>query len=289
MSHTHIRARSGSWLAALTSTHASGGTLAPDAAAATTLESLRLASDGRLVRVALTILLVPTLWFTATDFSVSGGDREWLALRLSVRAFFVGSIVFGALMVPRSRTRGEYERTVLLVTMAAAGCLIGLNALRPEGSGLPLRAPLMWLFAFFAAFPNAPRKQFAAPIALTFGTLLMPVFWEGGERWVAVAGNLLVLLTVNAVGLLLVLRRQQLATSEAAAWAREASARASAEQALRELKVLRGIIPICAHCKRVRSAVGDWQQIESYVRAHSSAEFSHGMCPSCLTRHYPEY
>jgi hypothetical protein len=285
-----MRKRPGLWPAALTAVQPSHGALSVSANVADdSLESLRLGSDGRLVRVALCCLLVPTLWFTATDFSVSAGDRDWLTLRLSVRALFVLSILLGAWLVPRQRDRGGYERSVLMITMTAAGCQIGFNALRPEGTGLPLRAPLMWLFAFYAAFPNAPRKQFAAPFALTAGIMLMPGFWDSGGGWVAIAGNVLVLLTVNAVGVLLVFRKRELASSEAVAWAKEASARAAAERALRELKVLRGIIPICAHCRRVRSAVGDWQQIESYVRAHSSAEFSHGICPSCLTRHYPNF
>ena len=53
------------------------------------------------------------------------------------------------------------------------------------------------------------------------------------------------------------------------------------QTALAEVKVLRGILPICAECKRVRTADGAWQQIESYVRTHTNAEFSHGLCPDC--------
>lgn len=51
--------------------------------------------------------------------------------------------------------------------------------------------------------------------------------------------------------------------------------------ALAEVKVLRGILPICANCKRVRTEEGGWDQIESYVRTHTNAEFSHGLCPDC--------
>ena len=51
--------------------------------------------------------------------------------------------------------------------------------------------------------------------------------------------------------------------------------------ALAEIKTLRGIVPICASCKRVRDDAGQWQQVEVYVRARSHAEFSHGLCPPC--------
>ena len=60
------------------------------------------------------------------------------------------------------------------------------------------------------------------------------------------------------------------------------------ERALREVKVLRGFIPICAQCKRVRTDSGDWQRLEEYVQTHSEAEFSHGICQVCMRAVYPD-
>jgi len=51
--------------------------------------------------------------------------------------------------------------------------------------------------------------------------------------------------------------------------------------ALVNVRTLRGLIPICAHCKRVRDDTGFWQQVESYVRDRSEAKFTHGICPEC--------
>jgi len=57
-----------------------------------------------------------------------------------------------------------------------------------------------------------------------------------------------------------------------------------------QLKVLTGIIPICSHCKRIRDDdTNVWSQLEEYISTHSNADFSHGICPSCLKEHYPEY
>jgi HAMP domain-containing protein len=61
------------------------------------------------------------------------------------------------------------------------------------------------------------------------------------------------------------------------------------QQALEEIKTLRGILPICASCKKIRDDKGYWSQIESYIRNHSEAEFSHGLCPECVKQHYPEF
>lgn len=61
------------------------------------------------------------------------------------------------------------------------------------------------------------------------------------------------------------------------------------KNAMREVKTLRGLLPICANCKKIRDDKGFWQQIESYVRDHSDAEFSHGICPDCAKKLYPEF
>jgi sigma-B regulation protein RsbU (phosphoserine phosphatase) len=59
------------------------------------------------------------------------------------------------------------------------------------------------------------------------------------------------------------------------------------QKALKEVKVLRGLIPICASCKKVRNDSGFWQQLEEYLGEHSEAEFSHGICQPCIKKLYP--
>jgi DNA-binding response OmpR family regulator len=59
------------------------------------------------------------------------------------------------------------------------------------------------------------------------------------------------------------------------------------QKALKEVKVLRGLIPICASCKKIRNDGGFWQQIEEYLGEHSEAEFSHGLCQPCIKKLYP--
>lgn len=60
------------------------------------------------------------------------------------------------------------------------------------------------------------------------------------------------------------------------------------EDALAKVRTLSGLLPICASCKRIRDDRGDWHQMENYIRSHSNADFSHGICPECIRRLYPE-
>jgi len=61
------------------------------------------------------------------------------------------------------------------------------------------------------------------------------------------------------------------------------------EKALKEIMTLSGLIPICSNCKKIRDDQGYWQQVEIYVRDHSAADFSHGICPECFVKIYPEF
>lgn len=61
------------------------------------------------------------------------------------------------------------------------------------------------------------------------------------------------------------------------------------QKAIAEVKVLRGILPICSICKNIRNDEGYYEQIENYIHKHSGVDFSHTICPNCMKKHYPEY
>ena len=60
------------------------------------------------------------------------------------------------------------------------------------------------------------------------------------------------------------------------------------ELTLSEVKTLQGFLPICASCKKIRDDKGYWNQIEKYILDHSDVQFSHGICPECAKKLYPE-
>jgi len=59
-------------------------------------------------------------------------------------------------------------------------------------------------------------------------------------------------------------------------------------EAVANVKTLSGLVPICSHCKSIRNDQDFWESVEGYVKAHSDAVFSHGICPACTKKHYPE-
>lgn len=63
---------------------------------------------------------------------------------------------------------------------------------------------------------------------------------------------------------------------------------AELQKSLTQVKTLRGLLPICSNCKKIRDDEGYWNKIESYIKTHSEAEFTHSICPECAKKLYPE-
>ena len=240
---------------------------------ATALYDLRLDSDRRLASRGLALMLLPALWFISTDFQLYGHDAVMLRQRLLLRVVMIVVPAVGFLVVRAVQTRAAYSRAVLWSAIAIAAVTLGLNVIRPAGSGLPLRSPLLILCILYFAMPDRPARQLAAPLGLSAGliALRMTMLTGGG---IDVGGDVLTIVALNALGILTVFRRVRL--------------EAATSDVVGELKTLRGIIPICSHCRKLRSEVGDWQLIERYFQDRSEALFSHGICPDCLKEHYPD-
>jgi K+-sensing histidine kinase KdpD len=102
---------------------------------------------------------------------------------------------------------------------------------------------------------------------------------SGGEFWKVLSNRALALFVIWVTAILgqqlkVAVRKQREATIEKGI-------------ALEELHTLRGLLPICSHCKNIRDEMGNWIQLERYIDKHSDAEFSHGVCPDCAAKYYP--
>jgi hypothetical protein len=60
------------------------------------------------------------------------------------------------------------------------------------------------------------------------------------------------------------------------------------QAALDEIQTLKGILPLCSYCKKIRNCEGEWEPVDHYIDSHSQADVSHGICPDCLQEHFPE-
>ena len=129
----------------------------------------------------------------------------------------------------------------------------------------------------------SPRGQFTLMVATgaTVLTILGFVFSPPGSvLWLAVLNRLLALFTIWVVAILLLLRKREEEKRE--------SLVLELQEALAQIKTLRGLLPICASCNKIRNEQGSWAALEGYIEGHSEAHFTHSICPECSTKLYPE-
>lgn len=249
------------------------------------MDLLQVRSDRRLVSAVLVFILVPLFWSLGLEIAVYGNDLPRLQARLAMRGLAVLVPVLGLLAVRAAHTRRAYSRAVLAIVLTMELNLVN-NLLRPQGSMLPMRAALMFLIVMYVALPNSFARQVWPPLFYTAGVIAERALWLTSDAAGDFATDVLILLFVNAIGVVMVHRRVALEREIAIRFRSEQKSRFAAQQALADLKVLRGIVPICSHCRKVRTEIGDWQQLEQYVAEHTEADFSHGVCPGCMREHY---
>ncbi|MBK8478830.1 MAG: hypothetical protein IPL39_21860 [Opitutaceae bacterium] len=145
----------------------------------------------------------------------------------------------------------------------------GLVVVLDFASGPEVQFPIAYVLPVLLAAWSV-RKKWAMGLAVGLPLLRlgMVVHWgsEGLSLWAEVT-NLLIRATV-LLGLALVTLKYR--------------------EMEREVKILRGLLPVCMYCKKIRDERQQWQPIEYYVRDHSEANFSHGMCPECARKHFPD-
>ena len=238
------------------------------------IQALHLRNDRRLVMVVLAFMLLPVLWYLRTDLTQYASDWPYLRPRLIVRSTLIAIVVAAVLLLRASPTREAYSRIVLGVSLAIALYMVGFSMLQPREAVLPIRTALVNIFLLYVATPNTLWKQLLPALLLSVGIISLRLFWvtSGAD---GIASDVQLLVIVNVCGVILVRRRIALEQEAQQAWTAEHKARLEADRNFADLRTLRGIIPICAHCKQVRTDVGEWQEVERYVAQHSEAQFSH--------------
>jgi membrane-associated HD superfamily phosphohydrolase len=249
------------------------------------IDELQVRSDRRLVSAVLVFILVPLFWSLGLELAEYGNDHPRIEARLAMRGLAVLVPGLGLLLVRAAHSRAAYSRAVLAIVLTMELNLVN-NLLRPQGSILPMRAALMFLIIMYVALPNSFARQVWPALFYTAGVIVERAFWLTSDAAGDFATDVLILLFVNAIGVVMVHRRVSLEREIVLRLRAEQTARFTAHQALADLRTLRGIVPICSHCRKVRTEIGDWQQLEQYVAEHTEADFSHGVCPTCMREHY---
>ncbi len=168
--------------------------------------------------------------------------------------------------------------------------LLGLEAAWRDLDGRQVHFPALpgrsYRFEVRAALGAGP---FGPPATLAFKVL--PPWWRTGWAYgAAFAAGCGLLYGVVLLRLRALARSKAALEALVAARTRELSERnQELSEALGNVKQLSGLLPICAHCKKIRDDQGYWNQLELYLSQHAEVGFSHGICPECASLHYPAF
>jgi hypothetical protein len=172
------------------------------------------------------------------------------------------------------RTVGLYLACGLLLAL-----IFGFDLAIPLGVAAEVPYIVVVLLSLWS-----PQKNFTLGVAILASVLTIIGFFcspPGGELWKVLFNRGLALFAIWVTAFLVLQRKITAEKREKAVRERE--------KVLEELKILRGLLPICASCKKIRDDAGSWTPLETYIRDRSEADFSHGLCPECSKKLYPEF
>jgi len=258
----------------------------PSAEAAYRLDSLD--RDRRVAKILILVAVAFHAVSMPTD-AVLVEDPTRLRLVWGVRA---ASAAFGlgALWALQRRSSVRYfENLVFVWALQLLAGVVAANAMLPADYTIHLGWDILLTLAVYTVLPLGLERQLLAAAMMTLGDLALFLGWKDLAAPGALSDVALVFACANLVGAITAWQMHRASRLQYAALMREKAALVDLQQAMDEIRTLRGIIPICASCKQVRTDAGDWKQVEAYVRDHSHADFSHGLCPTCATTIYGEY
>jgi hypothetical protein len=245
-----------------------------------------LPQDIRHVRVMGIIVTTTLLLLGALDFIVAE------ALAVTVTSRVIAALIIAGLIVRLYRPMSV--RAIDLIVSLALWVFITHNLIlslyRPPDYTLGIAYNVTTVLAIYTAVPVSLRIQLWPALFLTLADCSLWLVYRE-TQW----GSLAIISATASYGLANTLgiyasyqlnrsRRQQYLLLQ-----RERKARKQMEMASDEIKVLRGMIPICCMCKRIRVDEGYFEAVEDYIRRFSEADFTHTLCPECLAKHYPDY
>lgn len=175
----------------------------------------------------------------------------------------------------RSRTKIDF-RLLAGGTAVLAGLIFTIDLLLPLGVAVGVLYATLVLLSMWS-----PHRRFIFLVAaVASGLTVLDFFLSPGDPdWMAVSNRVLSLFTIWAVAVLAFLHKRDQEERERLIL--------ELQDSLDHIKTLRGLLPVCVSCKKVRNGQGYWKSIDTYVSERAEAQITHGICPDCFTHYYP--
>jgi hypothetical protein len=238
-------------------------------------------------KVFLVIIMLASLALALTDYRLFGFSALFWRL-IAVRLGFALASVITIALLQRDLSTRQLHRIVLAWSLLLAIVNISIASTRPPNYLIQAVLNVFTVLMCYFLLPLPLMLQIIPSILMSIGNIALVAWLNTPIDQLTGTALIVAFVVVNVLGGITARQIHYWKRQQFVALLRQTELRASLEQALAEIKTLRGILPICSHCKRVRDDTGYWQQVEVYVRDRTYAEFSHSICPACLQAHYED-
>jgi len=234
------------------------------------------------------VALATFLTFAISDYRLLGTTGQ-LGFVLGARLAVVMLSLIALTRLRKDSAPRDFDRTLFAWGVVATALRLYIAWTRPGGEfANHVFVNVTMVLLIYVAFPLTLRLQAILAAGFAAANIFLFVFLNPLADGLARLALATAVVVANVMGLVISRNSHHMKRQRFAATLREAELRESLDRSLAEIKTLRGILPICAHCKRVRDDAGYWQKVEVYVRDRTHAEFSHGICPQCAKLHWGE-
>lgn len=257
--------------------------------AATEFDALRFEQKRRQLAVIVGVLIAPTFVFVGIDLLVLGRDDARLYALVLVRVIAIALAAFAAFGITRIRDEGRFDGAVMALSYVIVALVLTVHLLRPPTMITPYFFEVVMIIALYAILPSRWTHQAVPASLLTTAGIVLLVRWHldlGLVERVSIATALVI---ANGVGIAVASQWRWYESRERSLRAREQESLFALANTTAELRMLQTILPICSHCRQVRDEAGAWAELEAYVHSNLDTRFSHGICPDCLVKHYPDH
>lgn len=250
-----------------------------DAAQEKAFRTHALPEDRQMLYLGAWVLFVGVAAFVLNDLRVLSQGNPLPHVALAGRALMLVCVLVSIELVRWVKEPSALDvLTFGLVVLLTAQTYIS-NATRPVDYFVHIGVDIVILMAIIMVAPMTVWLRLFSGAGFSVGLLIMHFMYKAAPNRLTDISVVLAILLANLIGIITEVR---LARSRRAEYLRLKGE----EQAIAEVQMLAGLIPICASCKKVRNDEGYWEQVESYVHKHSKATFSHSICPHCAEKLY---
>lgn len=232
--------------------------------------------------------ILGSAFFISSDYRFFGPSTQFLIL-FAVRALSIATSVAALILIRKAQAPRSFSVLFWLWSILFSLGLAYVNLTRPALYTGHIIITVELVLLTYCVAPLPLLLQILTAGSNTVAGISLHSLGDPAFQGMTLAAVIQAYFVANLLGILTSIQLQRRNRQLFAAALRQTELSAHLEQALAEIRTLHGILPICAHCKRVMNDAGAWEQIEDYVRERTHAQFTHDICPECAKQHFGKY